>query len=187
MYQFNKLEKHILDELISLEGNQVMLSNLIIKKVKRALIVFNPEKKSATMTLHHYMGSFEKNKNLYKKVYESNMELLCTIVNLLEYLKKNNLVYDYGIFSEKKLGNEFNLGFHPNPEMGGVNWKIEDKQLVESLIYLSHRVFTPTSDLKYIIKNKYRSHTEVRFRYQMIATWVSIAIAFLFGLYGVFK
>jgi hypothetical protein len=182
MYQFTEIEKHILDGLVSLEWHQVMLSNLIIKKVNRAQIKINPEKTTATMILHHYMGDSDDNKKLYEKVYRDNMELLCSTINLIKYLKKNHLIYDYGIFSEENLSNEFNLGFHPEPATGGVQWEIEDKNLIVSLIFFSRRVFIPTSDLKCIVKNKYRTYDEVKFRKQMIATWVSIAIAFLVGL-----
>lgn len=187
MYHFNETEKHILKQLTTLAGSNAMLGNFIIGKVNRSLIEINPSKKTATMILHHYMGNAEDHMDKYKIIYRQNMELLCTSVNLLEYLKRENLIYDYGILHEDTLDDTFHLGFHPEPEMNGVRWPIEDKNLIESLALLSRRVFIPTSDLKNIIDNKYRSFEEIKFRKQMIATWVSIVIAAMFGLYGIFK
>ncbi len=187
MYYFNEIEKHILEQIITLKGNEAMFSNFIIGKVNRSLIEVLPKEKKATMILHHYMGSFDDNKGKYKKVYQQNMELLCTAVKLLKYLEKENLIYDYGIFSDDKLENKFHLGFHPEPHLGGVKWEIEDNEIVNDIIFLSRRVFLPTSSLIEIVNNKYKSFEEIKFSKQMKATWVSIFVAIVFGLYGIFK
>lgn len=61
---------------------------------------------------------------------------------------------------------------------------IENRLKIENYFFFS---FTVSQELRDYVKNGFKTIEDIRFRKQQIATWVSIGVAVLLGLAGIFR
>lgn len=212
MRAFNLKEKEILRMLCDYNFNDLVTLSFFLqtryfqKYSSQALFLFTKEEKALLFLKQDVYNDLERR----KKEIGSFMELFF----LINYLKNNRLinilpnpeVENYALYIMKEgfepqlidktiyfNNKEFYL-FHS--ELAIYDCKSNKKEY--SAIELNKELFDViksdwmsflfiTEDLKDFVKNNFKTKEDRRHKVNLFATWISIFLAFIFGLYGICK
>lgn len=187
MRVFDSEEKIIISKIIEGDGYARNLINIIdsMNNLQGVRIRLNRENQTGEFlfetqntkpTDSEISASIEKEKTL--------VELLITHITLLRYLDKEELAFFFEPAGNAE--NEITFG------MGAVNrpflsMAINDKSIVELLLKYVHKEIRPSPLLRQLKNNNYLSDEEIKFNKQYFATWFTIIVSVVLGLYGIYN
>ncbi len=161
---------NIIDSMNNLQGVRIRLN----RQKNTGEFLFETQNEEPTET--EISASTEREKTL--------VELLITHVSLLRYLEKEELAFFFDPAGASD--NEITFG------MGAVNrpslpMTINDKSIVELLLKYVHKEIRPSPLLRQLRNNNYLSDEEIKFKKQYYATWFTIIVSVVLGLYGIYN
>jgi len=187
MRVFDSEEKVIISKIIEGDGYARNLINIIdsLNNLQGVRIRLNRESQTGEFlfeiqneepTENEISASIEREKAL--------VELIITHITLLRYLDKEELAFFFE--PAGNADNEITFG------MGAVNrpflsMTINDKSIVELLLKYVHKEIRPSPLLRQLKNNNYLSDEEIKFNKQYLATWFTIVVSVVLGLYGIYN
>ncbi len=215
MRKFNKTEKDFIKLLDKISDESLEFFSYYLQKYyfsntsNSALFLFTQQKKALLFIKKDVFD----NMSLRKKEMRNFLEIL----SLVNYLKQEHLINiipnpqinnstllvmreEFNSINQITLNSNLQLNQHGGHLKFTDFSKIYDSQdnilfeavnLEEHVYNIIMDLFTGllfvTEELKVLVKNNFKSSEDIRYRNNQIATWTSIIMAFLFGLYGIFR
>ena len=213
MRKYNQTEKDFLKLLVKINNEDAEFISYFLQKYyftkqkKSALIVLTTQKETLLYI----------KKEVFDDLFKRKKELInfINILHLIDYLKENRLIsilenqqshkinahFLYEDFNQPTLHNN-NLELNSQGlyiDISNPNKIYDQKQKVifeaiklDSNIYDSimsnfFGLLFVSEDLKEYVNNDFKSTEDLKYKKAQIATWVSIFIAFLFGLLGLYN
>jgi hypothetical protein len=129
-------------------------------------------------------------KKEYAKAVREGYFPVAKFVYMLNYLEKNHLILFIPEFKTDCANMEIEDCEQPNESVEEtvephLYFNIEENTIVKFFKKNINKFVVFSEDLIHLIKNKFVSDEEIRFKKQYCATWVTIIIALLIGLAGI--
>lgn len=187
MRVFDSEEKVIISKIIEGDGYARNLINIIHgqNNLQGVRIRLNRENQTGEFLFETQNEEPTDNEITASIVREKALvELIITHITLLRYLDKEELAFFFE--PAGNADNEITFG------MGAVNrpflsMTINDKSIVELLLKYVHKEIRPSPLLRQLKNNDYLSDEEIKFNKQYIATWFTIIVSVVLGLYGIYN
>jgi len=161
---------NIIDSMNNLQGVRIRLN----RKEQTGEFLF--ETQNTEPTENEISSSIEREKLL--------IELIITHVSLLRYLEKEELAFFFNPAGTPDNEITFGMGATDRPSLSMV---INDKSIVDLLLKYVHKEIRPSPLLKQLRNNNYLTDEEKKFNKQYVATWFTIFVSVLLGLYGIYN
>lgn len=202
MRSFSEIEQKYIKKIVETNNNacwsDLVLKNLIYSIFNREIILSlfpGFEIKDGESNIKEQEGG-------YNKAIKDGYIPIAIFLDLLKYLHKNALIsiipyFDSSDFffgtigedeeeewqqPEKQINNQ---GQETN--LAKKYFEISDHSYLKFLKKNYSYIIHPSQELVDLVKNKFQSKDEHRYKKQIWATWISIALAFVIGLAGLLK
>lgn len=214
MRKFNTREKRflkLLEEISTkdLEFFSFFMQQKYFTKDSTSLLILIPEK---TKALLYIQKDVFDNLSSRKQEIRNFIEIL----SLIEYLKQNRLIDIIPNPQAQKIGMHFMYEEFDSPHQDSLSlniilnkkksylkmsdfkiYDVNNQVLFEAVELEKHTydiimknlmgLLFVSEELNYFVKRGFKSVEDIRYKYGQIATWVSISIAFIFGLLGIYN
>lgn len=202
--KFKKVEKEFLRAIVKYNSSVSSFAEVINNSrifEKRGIAIINYENKDY---IFH-------DRNKYDDESLTSVGYVCELISLIDYLIKERLITIVNInestpivigrqqskwisLNQISINNgaeiveySFNmLRWHSNKTKDGY-WPYVDNDNRLKIHHYFNTVFTVSEELRDYVNNGYKTKEDIRYKWQQIATWVSIAVAIFIGLMGIFK
>ncbi|KAF3978751.1 MAG: hypothetical protein HFP77_00310 [Methylococcales symbiont of Iophon sp. n. MRB-2018] len=187
MRVFDDEEKSIISKIIDGAGYARNLINIIdsMNNLQGVRIGLNRQKQTGEFlfeTVNNEPTDNEMSSSIQRE--KSLVELLITHVTLLRYLEKEELAFFFDPAGTSESEITFGMGATNRPYL---TMAINDKSIVDLLLIYVHKEIRPSPLLRQLRNNNYLTDEEIKFNKQYYATWFTIIVSVVLGLYGIYN
>lgn len=181
--RFNKTEQSYINTLIENDGYQRNILTLVDPYLSKTRLTIDRESEEIKIQYEiEDKHPTDKEYELAIKKIDELQPLIVTICNLLTYLEKQGLIT---IYSPVKSNGRFIPAGTGAVNRLSIENKLPDNNICKIFISFIHKEIIPSEELVQLSNNNFVPADELKFKKQMVATWVSIIIAALIGISGI--